>query len=254
MHTYELPMGRYEITDKVLIGLTPDQRAMFAILCLVLSEIEGLRKVLALAGNQATGLDELDQAEISQRTVFYRLISMKLIEVFKTLRFSGRHNKTDDVDLLRFKNERVLPELEKLEKQDGYCEAKAQRDRMGFHFDLDFFRGLVELPSLQSDHTVFINGDANFQSFPYGEILVSAAFGRSKNGFDLATALEAVELQTKFIQSQIQCFNRIFQAFFDEFLESKIELKSGKIRVPKILVARRGADPFPLFVIEKISP
>ncbi len=249
--TKDIKLVRYDISERDLTKLSTDQKAMFAILCLVLSEVEALRKVLALGSGRPSGLTELDQAEISQRTVFIRLISMKLIEVFKTLMLDGKYNQSTDVELNSFKDDHVKSEFNKLKKLPGYREALDQRKMMGFHFDLRHFRALSELPDVHQNHSAFVNGDIAFSAFPYGEILVAAAYGRDQGEFEHSEAVKKIEQQTAFIQSQMQAFTKLFQAFFDKFIEPIVSSSDGKIRAPASLVCRRYADPFPLFVLEE---
>ncbi len=249
MMTTEFSLSRYDVSPDCLSKLTTDQRAMFAILCLVLSEVEAFRKVLALGSMTPTGLDEVDHAAIGQRTVFFRLISMKLVEAFKTLMLDGSENKSDDEALRKFRDRIVKPEFQKIMKAPGYQEAIKQRKKMGFHFDLKHFRGLVDLPEVEVGHAVFIGAD--FQSFPYGEILIAAAYGVEEGAFNIASARKRIELHTKFIRKQIGGFSTVFDAFFSEFIEENAKISDGRLRVPNLLVAKRGKDPFPLFILDE---
>ena len=239
----------YDVSDDCLQTLTADQRAMFAILCLTLSEIEAMRKVVSLGPSLPIGDDDLDTALISQKQVFFRLIAMKLFEVFKTLRLSGDENRSEDTELNSFRNEIVLREYNKLKKLGGYEKFRVQRNKLGFHYDLGKFRELGALEDSETSHVALVSEDLEFQSFPFGEILVTAELGGENGSYSEKRARDNLAKQTEFISEAIHCFTEVFQAFFSKFLEDKLEQREEVKALPDLVIAQRGKSPFPLILI-----
>lgn len=251
MHSIELQ--RFKITDECLEKLSVDQRAMLAVLCLTDSEVDALKKALTLGPSAPVGDDDLDAAFISQKTVFMRMIGMKILEAFKTLMLAGEHNKTQDIELREFKDKIVQNEYDQLTHLDGFKFVRRQRDKLGFHYDLDEFRKLVALRGSGAEHSVLVAERYEFQSFPFGEISVASGHGNSAAAFCLSEARKSVEENSEFVRQAMRKFSVVFQAFFETFLRPHLKSEQIEKTVPDMLVARRNRTPFPLFVFPEAT-
>lgn len=244
---------RYEITDECFGNLSVDQRAMFAVLCLTVSEVDAMKNALALGPSASVGDEDLDTALISRKTVFMRMIGMKILEAFKTLMLSTKKNSSDDTGLNAFRRNHVLPAYNELKKTPGSSVLQQDRNKLGFHYDLERFRELVKRSETNAEHSILVAKEFNFQSFPFGEISVASGHGNSAAAFCLSEARKSVEENAEFIRQAMRKFSVVFQAFFETFLRPHLKSEQIEKTVPEMLVARRRRTPFPLFVFPEAT-
>ncbi|MDX2482975.1 MAG: hypothetical protein QNK42_04885 [Pseudodonghicola sp.] len=244
---------RYEISDECLGKLTVDQRAMFAVLCLTVSEVDAMKKALTLGPSAPVGDEDLDAAFISQKTVFMRMIGMKILEAFKTLMLSKKENFSDDAGLNTFRRNHVLRAYNELKKIPGGSVVQQDRNKLGFHYDLERFRELVQRSRTNAEHSILVAKEFEFQSFPFGEISVASGHGNSAAAFCLSEARKSVEENAEFVRQAMRKFSVVFQAFFETFLRPHLKSEQIEKSVPDMLVARRNRTAFPLFVFPEAT-
>lgn len=248
-------LQRYEITDECLERLSVDQRAMFAVLCLCVSEVDAMRKVLILGPSAPIGDENLDTAFMSQKMVFMRVIGMKILEVFTTLSLSNKENESDDPGLKIFCCDVVSCHRMKLEKHQSYTLVKAQRNQRGFHYDLNAFRKIITRKGTTAAHSVLVSDQFEFQSVPYGEIAMASGLGDPlgdpNTTYSQTDARDAFKNYTDFTTQAMRSLGIVSQAFFQTFLIPHLALSEIEKRVPVSLIARRNEVSFPLFVRPK---
>lgn len=235
------------VTDEILSRLSPDQRAMYAVLSLSVSELSSMQKILRLGPQEEIGASELDQGYLSQRFFIVRLMASKLLEVYKTLMGKGGKNSTSDNALVGFRTKSVKPRVGKLENHVGYELARLVRDKIGFHYDLDMFRAGCSLGDTSGEHNFLASEGMHSQLMPYGEIAVSAILGERNGTYYLERAKSNVVELSAFIIDAFSSLVEIFNSFLELFVIPQCSKEKISLTVPSTLLGVPGVSPFPLF-------
>jgi hypothetical protein len=243
-----ISVEKFSVTPKLLEKLSPDQISMYAILSLGVSEVTAMQKVLQLGPQESVEDEFLNQAYLSQRIVFMRMISSKVLEIFKTLMLKGNENSTDDADLKTFKCEKVLPVVSSLKDHEGSEVAKTIRDKIGFHTDLSHFSSLGIERLTTQEHEIGLGESSFSQFFPFGEIVVAALSCGEDLDANVNNARKWLLVWSDFVAKSLDDLVRIFDEYLREFLFQDIGLRSDAILVPNTLIAEKGLSPFPLFL------
>jgi len=246
-HSETFDVVEIEVTQDILRRMSDDQRAMYAVLSLSISELSSMQKILRTGPQKVLANDNLDQGYISQRFYLLRLMTSKLLEVFKTLMGSSKESRTDDAELLEFRTEFVAPRMENLREHAGYPLAKTIRDKIGFHYDLSKFKEGCSPINSEQAHTFIASKGSHSQLMPYGEIAVATILGERNGEFCIDHAKLNIEKLSEFITSALSNLVEIFNCFLEAFVTSNCTRKEISLMVPPSLLGEAGVTPFPLF-------
>lgn len=255
-------LTKIEITDEFLQSLTADQRALFAILSLAISEIETLRGGLKLGPQVQFEPEILGQVHATRQFALMRMISCKLIEVFGTLGLpeSKQQPKIRDATLQRFYDSEIRKKQNDFADLQGLPLARKLRDKVGFHYDFGMFKNAAKnftaskndkrAESFSHAHTLAFCPEMEFVGPVYGDMLVISMlpFDDYAGEYSNKGAKIGAEQLRLFCVEAGRLLQEIWEKFLQKFVLPHVALETVSMDIPELLLADKGGSPTPMFV------